>query len=240
MTAYEAVPAASALSRTTYPGRGIITGCSQDGQAVIAYFIMGRSDNSRNRVFREKPEGDVFTAAFDESRVEDPRLIIYNAVRRVGHHLVVTNGDQTDTICDYLTAGKSFEASLCTRCFEPDAPNFTPRISALVTFQDGGFSVQQSILKSADAAGSDCSRYFFSFGRLLPGTGRFLHTYNGDGSPIPSFTGEPELIAVSGDIDAFTDAVWTSLNEANKISLYVRYTDPISGRFDSRLINKNQ
>ena len=223
----------------SYVGRGIVIGKSEDGKkAVFAYFIMGRSENSRNRVFRE--EGETVTIyPFDESKVEDPSLIIYSPVRRVGGSVVVTNGDQTDTVCDYLQAGKSFEAALETRCFEPDAPNFTPRISGILQFAEGDFTYKLSILKSADEKGSACNRYTFSYAPL-PGVGHFIHTYNCDGNPIPTFTGEPERVRIPDDVDAFAKTLWGNLNENNKISLYVRYTDLASGASESVLINKNQ
>lgn len=241
MGAYDVKDTAGVLAGNIYPGRGILCGRSEDGRhAVAAYFIMGRSENSRNRVFRAKPNGDVYTAAFDESKVADPTLIIYNAVRALGDSLIVTNGDQTDTVYDYLQRGESFEAALRTRAFEPDGPNWTPRISALVERGDGDFSLKMSILKSADPDGKDCSRYFFEFGSIPAGTGRFLHTYDGDGSPIPTFTGEPELVSVRGGLDEFTREVWDNLNESNKISLCVRFIDLATGRYESRLINKNK
>lgn len=223
----------------SYVGRGIVIGKSEDGKkAVFAYFIMGRSENSRNRVFREEAE-TVTIYPFDESKVEDPSLIIYSPVRRVGGSVVVTNGDQTDTVCDYLQAGKSFEAALETRCFEPDAPNFTPRISGILQFAEGDFTYKMSILKSADEKGSACNRYTFSYAPL-PGVGHFIHTYNCDGNPIPTFTGEPERVRIPDDVDAFAKTLWGNLNENNKISLYVRYTDLASGASESVLINKNQ
>ena len=227
------------LKGNSYPGRGIVIGKTPDGKkAVAAYFIMGRSANSRNRVFTEK-NGEVFTEPFDESKVQDPSLIIYAAVRRFENHLIVTNGNQTDTIWDGLREGKSFSEALESREFEPDAPNFTPRISGMLTFAGGGFSYQMSILKSADAEGSDCNRYTFSYAPKN-GLGHFLHTYVCDGNPIPTFQGEPERIAVAEDIDEETDRLWKALNENNKISLYVRYVDLKSGKAENRLINKHQ
>ena len=226
------------LKENSYPGRGIVIGRSADGKkAVTAYFIMGRSANSRNRVFLEEGR-DVRTYPFDVSRVEDPSLIIYAAVRRMGGHLIVTNGDQTDTICEGLARGQSFEEALESRCFEPDAPNFTPRISGMVTFVGRDFRYEMSILKSADAAGSACSRYHFCY-PALPGAGHFLHTYVGDGNPLPTFQGEPERMAIPQDIDELTQQLWESLNEENRISLYVRMVDLESGRTERRLINKN-
>ena len=227
------------LENNVYPGRGIIIGKTPDGsKAVTAYFIMGRSENSRNRIFTEK-NGEVFTEPFDASKVQDPSLIIYAAIRSLDNQLIVTNGDQTDTVYDGLKAGKTFSEALESRCFEPDAPNFTPRISGMLSFADGGFTYQMSILKSADAEGSDCNRYTFSYAPKN-GLGHFLHTYVCDGNPIPTFQGEPERIAVADDIDEMTDRLWNALNKDNKISLYVRYVDLKSGKAENRLINKHQ
>lgn len=223
----------------SYVGRGIVVGKSQDGKkAVFAYFIMGRSENSRNRVFIENGE-EVIIHPFDASKVKDPSLIIYSPVRRAGDEVIVTNGDQTDTVFDYLMKGKTFEQALETREFEPDAPNFTPRISALLQFSGDAFTYKMSILKSADEKGSACNRYTFSYSPLN-GIGHFIHTYNCDGDPIPTFTGEPERVIIPNDIDAFTRQLWDNLNEANKISLYVRYTDLATGKYERRLINKNK
>ena len=228
------------LAANTYPGRGIVVGRSADGKkAVVAYFIMGRSENSRNRIFVRRDNGEIYTEAFDPSKLKDPSLVIYNALRRYDGHLIVTNGDQTDTVYDGLARGLTFSAALAQRCFEPDGPNFTPRISAMLTFEAGDFSYQMSILKSADAEGSACNRYTFDYA-ALPGTGHFLHTYVCDGNPIPTFQGEPERVAVPDDIDAFTDTLWTNLNADNKVSLYVCYTDIASGAKEERLCNKNQ
>lgn len=223
----------------SYPGRGIVAGESCDGtKAVIAYFIMGRSENSRNRVFAEK-NGVVFTEPFDVSKLEDPSLIIYAAVRSYENKLIVTNGNQTDTVYDGLAAGLSFHRALASRCFEPDAPNLTPRISAILEFDEkAGFSYSMSILKSADAEGTACSRYGFDY-EPLPGVGHFIHTYECDGNPLPTFQGGPRRIAIPDDIDEFTNEIWDSLDEENKISLYVRYTDLVSGAAESRLINKH-
>ena len=226
------------LSNNTYPGRGIVIGKTEDGtKAAVAYFIMGRSENSRNRVFIEEGE-EVIIHPFDASKVEDPSLIIYSPIRKYENNLIVTNGDQTDTVYDGLVAGKSFSDALTARCFEPDAPNFTPRISAMLTFADSAFTYQMSILKSADAEGSACNRYTFAYAPIA-GVGHFLHTYNCDGNPIPTFTGEPERVTISGDIDAFTKEIWENLNEKNKISLYVRFTDLATGKIENRMINKN-
>ena len=227
------------ISGNPYVGRGIVVGKSGDGKnAVSAYFIMGRSANSRNRVFTKK-DGAIFTAPFDASKVEDPSLIIYAAVRELDNKLIVTNGDQTDTIYDGVKAGKSFSESLTSRCFEPDAPNLTPRISAMLTFKDGGFSYEMSILKSIDPEGSDCARYTFSY-PAKAGLGHFMHTYVTDGNPIPTFQGEPERVQIPDDIDEFTDKLWKALDADNKISLYVRYTNLESGTAVSRMINKNK
>lgn len=225
------------LGERPYPGRGIMLGMTPSGRSAVAYFIMGRSANSRNRVFREK-DGEVVIYPFDESKVEDPSLIIYSPVRSEGKRVVVTNGDQTDTIVDFLRAGKTFEEALETRCFEPDAPNFTPRISAVLDFEKG-YTYKQSILKSGDENGTVCNRYTFSY-TPVAGLGHFIHTYNHNGNPIPTFTGEPERVKIGGDIDAFTAEIWENLDKENKISLYVRYIDIESGAAESRMINKNK
>lgn len=239
MNIYETKSAAERVSGNPYVGRGIVIGKSADGKkACAAYFIMGRSANSRNRVF-EKENGVLYTKPFDESKVEDPSLIIYAALRRYENHLVVTNGDQTDTIVDGLQKGISFTDSLQSRKFEPDAPNFTPRISGMLTFTEDDFTYKMSILKSDDAEGSACSRYTY-FYEPLPGEGRFIHTYVTDGSPLPSFQGEPERVLIPDDIDQFTDELWKALDEDNKISLYVCYTDLKTGGFTERLLNKNE
>lgn len=227
------------LRANPYPGRGIVLGRSPDGaKAVIAYFIMGRSENSRNRVFVETPDG-IRTQAFDPSKMTDPSLIIYAPVRVFGSSTIVTNGDQTDTIYQGLKAGKSFSQALRSRGFEPDAPNLTPRISGMIRFEKGSFAYEMSILKSADAEGTACSRYTFEYA-ALPGLGHFIHTYVTDGSPIPSFQGEPERVAIPEEIDAFTENLWSNLDEDNKISLYVRYTEPQTRLYEERLINKNK
>ena len=226
------------LKDNVYPGRGIVIGKTPDGtKAVAAYFIMGRSENSRNRIFTEK-NGEVFTEPYDAAKVSDPSLIIYAAVRSRENHLVVTNGNQTDTVIDGVRAGKGFSESLESREFEPDGPNFTPRISGMLTFGEGDFTYQMSILKSADAEGSACNRFTYSYSPLN-GLGHFIHTYVCDGNPIPTFQGEPERMAVCDDIDEMTDRLWNALNEQNKISLYVRYIDLKTGTADSRLVNKN-
>ena len=222
-----------------YCGRGIVIGKTADGsKACAAYFIMGRSANSRNRVFTEK-DGAVYTEPFDASKVEDPSLIIYAAVREYGDNLIVTNGDQTDTIYEGLEAGKSFSESLTSRQFEPDAPNLTPRISGMLSFGGGDFTYQMSILKSADAEGSACSRYTFAY-PAIPGVGHFLHTYVTDGNPLPTFQGEPERVAIVDDIDEMTEAIWNALDDDNKISLYVRYTDLATGEISENIVNKNK
>ena len=225
------------IAGNTYPGRGIIVGMTPDGtRAAAAYFIMGRSENSRNRIFTER-DGAVYTEPFDPSRVQDPSLIIYAAIRQRDNCLIVTNGDQTDTVYSGLGQGLSFSQALERRAFEPDGPNFTPRISALLTFGEGSFRYEMSILKSADAGGTACNRYTFSYAPL-PGLGHFLHTYVEDGTPIPTFQGEPERIAVCDDPGEMADRLWTSLNANNRISLYVRYVDLKTGKTENRLINK--
>ncbi len=227
------------IKDNAYVGRGIVIGTTEDGtKAATAYFIMGRSENSRNRIFTEKG-GEIKTEPFDVSKVEDPSLIIYNAVRKLGDSLIVTNGDQTDTIYNLISEGKTFKESLETREFEPDAPNLTPRISGILNFKNGGFSYEMSILKSVDAEGSDCCRYTFSYPSKA-GLGHFIHTYVCDGNPIPTFQGEPERVIIPDSIDEFTETLWNNLNADNKISLYVRYTDLKTGEFEQRLINKNK
>ena len=239
MSIYDINDLGGLLSSNTYPGRGIVIGKSADGKkAVYAYFIMGRSENSRNRVFTEK-DGAVYTEPHDFSKVSDPSLIIYAAIRKIGNKLIVTNGDQTDTIYDFLAKGEDMRAALRTREFEPDAPNFTPRISGVIDFKNGDFSYDMSILKSADAEGSACNRFFYEYSALA-GLGHFIHTYVTDGNPIPTFQGEPERVAIPSDIDEFTNTIWENLNENNKISLYVSYTDLESGKEEKRLINKNK
>ncbi|MBO4289205.1 MAG: IMP cyclohydrolase [Lachnospiraceae bacterium] len=225
------------MKGNSYVGRGIIIGKSAGGtKAVAAYFIMGRSANSRNRVFKLK-NGALFTEPFDPSKVQDPSLIIYAAMRQYQNKLIVTNGDQTDTIHEGLQKGLSFSEALEARCFEPDAPNLTPRISGMITFENNDFTYQMSILKSIDAEGTDCARYTFSY-PAKPGLGHFIHTYVCDGSPIPTFQGEPERIAVPDDIDAFAEEIWRVLDGDNKISLYVRGVDLATGAVEEKLINK--
>lgn len=225
------------LKHNDYPGRGIVVGKSADGKsAVFAYFIMGRSENSRNRIFSETEDG-IRTEAHDPSKMTDPSLIIYHPVRSVGERVIVTNGDQTDTIRDFLLKGDTFENALETRCFEPDEPNYTPRISAMLDFSSG-FGYKMSILKACDEKGSACNRFTFSYAPVA-GLGHFLHTYDGNGSPIPSFSGEPEAVLIGNDPEGFADMLWSSLNEDNKVSLYVRFTDLESGRSKNLIINKN-
>ena len=239
MDIYKVNDIAKLIEGNSYVGRGIVIGTSADGKkAVTAYFIMGRSLNSRNRIFTLK-DGVLYTEPFDASKVQDPSLIIYAALRENENRLIVTNGDQTDTINEGLKAGLTFEQALESRAFEPDAPNFTPRISGMLTFENGGFSYRMSILKSIDAEGSACARYAFSY-PSVPGLGHFIHTYVCDGNPIPTFQGEPERVEIPDDIGAFTDALWAALDADNKISLYVRYTDLADGTFEDRLINKNK
>ena len=224
------------LTSHPYPGRGIVLGRTSDNaKAVIAYFIMGRSENSRNRVFIPEADG-IRTEAHDPAKLADPSLIIYHPVRQVGRGLIVTNGDQTDTVREFLEKGLSFEASLRTREFEPDGPNWTPRISGLLS-PDGSYKM--SILKSADAEGSACARYFYEYPGLA-GVGHFIHTYVTDGNPIPTFQGEPERVAIGNDMEEFTQMIWNNLNENNKISLYVRFTDLETGAYEETIINKNQ
>lgn len=225
------------LTRDPYVGRGIIVGKSSDGKsAVSAYFIMGRSANSRNRVFAEH-DGAIFTEPFDASKVEDPSLIIYAAVRKIGNKLIVTNGDQTDTAVEGIRLGSTFEKSLETREFEPDHPNLTPRISAELDFNGGNFTYKMSILKSEDAEGSACARYTFSYSPLA-GLGHFIHTYVGDGNPLPTFQGEPKRVEIPNDFETFIEDIWKSLNDDNKISLFVRYTDLATGKFVQKIVNK--
>lgn len=239
MDIYKINDIAELITGNPYVGRGIVIGKTPDGtQAVTAYFIMGRSENSRNRIFTET-DGEVFTEPFDHSKVQDPSLIIYAAVRQLDNRLIVTNGDQTDTIYDGLAYGKTFSEALASRCFEPDGPNFTPRISGMLTFANDDFTYEMSILKSIDEVGSDCARYTFSYPSKA-GLGHFLHTYVTDGNPIPTFQGEPERVAMLDDIDAFSEQLWNALDENNKISLYVRYTDLKSGSVSEALINKNR
>ena len=237
MNVYEIGSLIRSLANNTYPGRGIVLGVTPDGKKSVAvYFIMGRSVNSRNRVFKEEPDG-IRTEAYDPALMEDPHLIIYHPVRENGSDLIVTNGDQTDTIRDYLCNGKNWEDALRTRSFEDDAPNWTPRISGLLS---GDGSYKLSILKSIDADGSGCTRMFYEY-PPTPGLGHFLHTYVCDGNPtIPSFRGEPERVATCNDIGTFAEVLWDQLNHDNKISLFVRYTDLETGKFEQRIFNKHE
>lgn len=238
MNVYKEFSIKELLSSNTYPGRGIIIGKSKCGKyAVTAYFIMGRSENSRNRIFTENGD-EVIIHPYDASKVEDPSLIIYSPIRVYENNLIVTNGNQTDTVYDGLKAGISFEEALTSREFEPDAPNFTPRISGMITFDDGDFTYKMNILKSADAEGTACSRYNYAY-PSINGIGHFIHTYICDGNPIPTFMGEPERVAIGSDIDEFTNTIWTSLNELNKISLYVRFVNIETGESENRMINKH-
>ncbi|MBQ7356594.1 MAG: IMP cyclohydrolase [Clostridia bacterium] len=239
MNVYEKNDIKDLLGNNPYPGRGIVIGKSEDGRkCVFAYFIMGRSENSRNRVFVEK-DGAIVTEPYDYSKVSDPSLIIYSAIRSIGNKIIVTNGDQTDTIYDRIRVGGDMRLALRTREFEPDAPNLTPRISGVITLNDGNFDYEMSILKSADAEGTACNRFFYEY-KSIAGVGHFIHTYVTDGNPIPTFQGEPERVNIPNCIDEFTNGIWESLNENNKISLYVRYIDLESGEATSRLINKNK
>lgn len=228
------------LQQNTYPGRGIVIGRSADGtKAVTAYFIMGRSENSRNRIFVEDGEG-IRTQAFDPSKLTDPSLIIYAPVRVLGNKTIVTNGDQTDTIYEGMDRQMTFEQSLRSREFEPDAPNYTPRISGIMHLENGKYNYAMSILKSDNGNPDSCNRYTFAYENCVAGEGHFIHTYQCDGDPLPSFEGEPKLVAIPDDIDAFTDALWTSLNEDNKVSLFVRFIDIAEGTYETRIMNKNK
>ena len=229
------------LKENSYPGRGIVIGRSADGKkAVTAYFIMGRSENSRNRVFVEEGEG-IRTQAFDPSKLTDPSLIIYAPVRVLGNKTIVTNGDQTDTIYEGMDHQLTFEQSLRSREFEPDGPNYTPRISGVMHVENGKFNYAMSILKSADGNPDCCERYTFTYDKPINGLGRFIHTYMSDGNPLPSFEGEPTLVEIGNDdIDTFAEKIWNSLNEDNKVSLFVRYIDIASNKAESRIINKNK
>lgn len=238
MATYDVANLGDLLKNNEYPGRGIVIGKSEDGRSIaIAYFIMGRSANSRNRVFIE--DGDTVTIyPADSSKVEDPSLIIYSPIRKIGDSLIVTNGDQTDTIYDFMKNGDTFEEALETREFEPDGPNWTPRISGVVTLDDSE-SYKLSILKSQDADGTDCARYTFSY-KLQNGLGHFIHTYKENGNPIPTFEGEPERVAIPNTAEELKQLIWNNLNEENKISLYVRYIDITGGNMENKLVNKFQ
>ena len=228
------------LKENAYPGRGIVIGISPDGKkAVTAYFIMGRSSNSRNRIFVEYEDG-IRTEAFDPSKLEDPSLIIYAPVRVLGDYTIVTNGDQTDTIYDGMRNGLNFEQALRNREFEPDAPNYTPRISGSMKIKDGKYRYAMSILKSDNGNPEACNRFTFYYNNPLAGEGRFIHTYMHDGNPLPSFEGEPKLVDIPNDMEAFTELLWNSLNEANKVSLFVRFIDLKTGEAEDRIVNKYQ
>lgn len=228
------------LKNNSYPGRGIVIGKSPNGAyAVTAYFIMGRSENSRNRVFIEEGKG-IRTQAFDPLKLSDPSLIIYSPVRVLGNKTIVTNGDQTDTIYELMDKQQTFEQALRTREFEPDAPNFTPRISGIMHVENGSYNYAMSILKSNNGNPDACSRYTFAYENPVNGEGRFIHTYMQDGDPLPSFEGEPKLVGLDDDIDAFTNNVWESLNGDNKVSLFIRYINIETGEYETRIVNKNQ
>ena len=227
------------LKENVYPGRGIVIGRSADGKkAVAAYFIMGRSSNSRNRIFVTEGEG-IRTQAFDPSKLEDPSLIIYAPVRVLGNKTIVTNGDQTDTIYDGMKGGLTFEQSLRSREFEPDGPNYTPRISGVMEMESGKYGYSMSILKSNNGNPDGCNRYTYSYENPAAGEGHFIHTYMHDGNPLPSFEGEPKLVEVKGDIEELTRQIWESLNEENKVSLFVRFIDMATGVYETRIVNKN-
>lgn len=228
------------LKENAYPGRGIVIGRSADGKkAVTAYFIMGRSVNSRNRIFVTEGEG-IRTQAFDPSKLEDPSLIIYAPVRVLDQNTIVTNGDQTDTVYDGMKKGLTFEQSLRSREFEPDSPNYTPRISGVMHVENGQYDYSMSILKSNNGNPDGCNRYTYSYENPAAGEGRFIHTYMHDGNPLPSFEGEPKMVEIAGDIDTFTGQIWDSLNEENKVSLFVRFIDIETGNYETRIINKNE
>lgn len=235
----EMISLAQELKENSYPGRGIIIGKSADGtKAVTAYFIMGRSENSRNRVFVEDGEG-IRTQAFDPSKLVDPSLIIYAPVRVLGNKTIVTNGDQTDTIYEGMDRQLTFEQSLRTREFEPDAPNYTPRISGIMHVEGGKYSYAMSILKSNNGNPAACNRYTFAYENCVAGEGHFIHTYKCDGNPLPSFEGEPKLVAIPDDMEEFTQMLWENLNEENKVSLFVRYIDIATGKYETKIVNKN-
>ena len=231
---------AEELRSNSYPGRGIVIGRSKDGtKAVTAYFIMGRSENSRNRVFVEEGEG-IRTQAFDPAKLSDPSLIIYAPVRVLGNKTIVTNGDQTDTIYEGMDKQLTFEQSLRCREFEPDGPNYTPRISGIMHIENGGYNYAMSILKSSNGNPESCCRFTYAYEKPLNGEGRFIHTYMGDGNPLPSFEGEPKRVEIDGTIDGFTEMVWNSLNQDNKVSLFVRFIDIATGTYETRIVNKNK
>ena len=228
------------LKRNAYPGRGIVIGRTPDGtKAVTAYFIMGRSENSRNRVFVEDGEG-IRTQAFDPAKLTDPSLVIYAPVRVLGNKIIVTNGDQTDTIYEGMDRQLTFEQTLRSREFEPDGPNYTPRISGILHIENGKYNYAMSILKSNNGSPKACSRFTFAYENPEAGEGHFIHTYIVDGNPLPSFEGEPKLIGILDSMEKFTDLLWTSLNEENKVSLFVRYVDIGTGAYETKIVNKNQ
>ncbi len=228
------------LKENAYPGRGIVIGKSGDGtKAVIAYFIMGRSVNSRNRIFVEEGEG-IRTQAFDPAKLEDPSLVIYAPVRVLGNKTIVTNGDQTDTIYEGMDRQLTFEQSLRSREFEPDGPNFTPRISGILHMGDGQYNYAMSILKSNNGSPEGCNRYTFAYENPAAGEGHFIHTYMHDGAPLPSFEGEPKLVSIPDDMESFANMLWESLNEENKVSLFVRFIDIATGKYETKIINKNR
>ena len=236
----EMLSLAKELSSNAYPGRGIVIGKTKDGKkAVTAYFIMGRSSNSRNRVFVTEGEG-IRTEAFDPSKLEDPSLIIYAPVRVLGNKTIVTNGDQTDTIYEGMDKQLTFEQSLRSREFEPDGPNYTPRISGVMHIENGTYNYAMSILKSNNGNPEACNRYTFAYENPVAGEGHFIHTYMHDGNPLPSFEGEPKLVEIDGDIDQFTDMVWNNLNQDNKVSLFVRFIDIETGEYETKIVNKNK
>ncbi len=236
----EMLSLAKELSSNAYPGRGIVIGKTKDGKkAVTAYFIMGRSSNSRNRVFVTEGEG-IRTEAFDPSKLEDPSLIIYAPVRVLGNKTIVTNGDQTDTIYEGMDKQLTFEQSLRSREFEPDGPNYTPRISGVMHIENGTYNYAMSILKSNNGNPEACNRYTFAYENPVAGEGHFIHTYMHDGNPLPSFEGEPKLVEIDGDIDQFTDMVWNNLDQDNKVSLFVRFIDIETGEYETKIVNKNK
>lgn len=240
ITTMEMLSIEKELKENSYPGRGIVIGKSADGKkAVTAYFIMGRSENSRNRVFVEDGEG-IRTQAFDESKLSDPSLIIYAPVRVLGNTTIVTNGDQTDTIYELMGNNQTFEQSLLTREFEPDGPNYTPRISGIMHIENGQYDYAMSILKSNNGNPDCCNRYTFTYSNPVAGEGHFIHTYKCDGNPLPSFEGEPKLVEIKGEINEFAESLWEALNEDNKVSLFVRYIDIETGKYESVIINKNK
>ena len=236
----KSISLAKELAGNSYPGRGIVIGKSADGKyAVTAYFIMGRSENSRNRVFVEDGEG-IRTQAFDPSKLSDPSLIIYAPVRVLGNKTIVTNGDQTDTIYELMDKQQTLEKALRTREFEPDPPNYTPRISGIMHIENGNYNYAMSILKSNNGNPDACNRYTFAYQNPVAGEAHFIHTYMGDGNPLPSFEGEPKLVDLEGDIDTFTNLVWENLNADNKVSLFVRYIEIETGKYETRIVNKNR